>query len=66
MPCITLRNETEWTETVESGWNQLAGQDTQKIIDLAKFYPRPKNHPDFLGSGDAYLKIAQRIKDFLN
>ena len=66
VPCITLRNETEWTETVESGWNQLAGQNIDKILDLVKNLPKPKNHPDFLGQGDAYIKIAQIIKDFLN
>ena len=32
VPCITLRDETEWVETVESGWNTLTGADKQKII----------------------------------
>jgi UDP-N-acetylglucosamine 2-epimerase len=32
VPCITLRDETEWTETVERGWNSLAGADTAKIV----------------------------------
>jgi UDP-N-acetylglucosamine 2-epimerase len=31
-PCITLRDETEWVETVKSGWNILAGANTNKII----------------------------------
>ena len=33
VPCITLREETEWFETVESGWNVLAGADKSKIIE---------------------------------
>ena len=32
VPCITLRNETEWVETVESGWNRLAGTQAQDIL----------------------------------
>jgi UDP-GlcNAc3NAcA epimerase len=31
-PCVTLRKETEWTETVENGWNHLAGTDTDAIL----------------------------------
>ncbi|MEI6040042.1 MAG: UDP-N-acetylglucosamine 2-epimerase (non-hydrolyzing) [Candidatus Berkelbacteria bacterium] len=65
VPCITLREETEWTETVESGWNQLAGADTQKIVRLIRNYPEPKDYPKFLGDGDAYLKITKIIQDFL-
>lgn len=65
VPCITLREETEWTETVKSGWNQLAGTNWQKIIDLISNFPEPKNHPDFLGDGQAYTRIAQTIKKYL-
>ncbi len=32
IPCITLRENTEWVETVEDGWNMLAGADTDRII----------------------------------
>jgi len=32
VPCITLRPETEWIETVEAGWNVLAGSDTRSIV----------------------------------
>ena len=31
-PCITLRDVTEWVETVEAGWNQLVGANTEKIV----------------------------------
>jgi UDP-N-acetylglucosamine 2-epimerase len=33
VPCITLREETEWTETVGGGWNRLVGADTHKIVE---------------------------------
>jgi len=32
VPCVTLRDETEWVETVEAGWNQLVGADTGRIL----------------------------------
>jgi UDP-N-acetylglucosamine 2-epimerase (non-hydrolysing)/UDP-GlcNAc3NAcA epimerase len=32
VPCVTLREETEWVETVESGWNVLAGVETERIL----------------------------------
>ena len=35
VPCVTLREETEWVETVESGWNTLAGCDPQRIVQGA-------------------------------
>lgn len=66
VPCLTLRKETEWPETVKAGWNILVGTDIQKIVRLAKKFPSPKNHPNFLGDGKAYLKIAKIIKKYLN
>lgn len=66
VPCITLRNETEWQETVQSGWNQLAGSNINKILKLVKNYPRPKSHPNFLGNGQAYQKIAKIIQKYLS
>ncbi len=36
VPCITLRDETEWEETLEGGWNRLAGADCEKILSSVR------------------------------
>lgn len=36
VPCVTLREETEWVETLEGGWNQLAGADSRKIQEAVR------------------------------
>lgn len=46
VPCITLRDETEWVETVQSGCNQLAGADSTKIIAAVGYFqdkPMPQH-----------------------
>ncbi len=63
IPCITLRDETEWVETVTSGWNMLTGVHSQKIADAvgnSQNVPRLP-HPDLYGTGDS----AERIVSFL-
>lgn len=57
-PCITLRDETEWTETVQVGWNVLVGCDSDKIIAAVKNPVIPPNSPCLYG-GDG--KAAERI-----
>lgn len=63
IPCITLREETEWVETVEAGWNYLAGADTQTIIEA---FNAVKNlelevPPDFYGEGNASQLIVESL-----
>jgi hypothetical protein len=41
VPCLTLREETEWIETVEDGWNTLVGTDPDLIAEMARTF-RPK------------------------
>lgn len=36
VPCITLRDETEWVETVKAAWNQIVGADAEKIISAVR------------------------------
>ncbi len=50
-PCITLRDETEWTETLENGWNQVVGADADRMVSA--FSRRPSSPaPSFGASPD--------------
>lgn len=65
-PAITLRETTEWTETVESGWNVLAGLDLQKVL-AALESPRPQSPATALyGAGTAGAATVGAIGRFLN
>jgi len=63
-PCITLRSETEWIETVESGWNMLLNveKDNEIVENIIQFSP-PKDHPDLFGSNvsEKMVKIINEI-----
>jgi UDP-GlcNAc3NAcA epimerase len=59
-PCITLREETEWVETVEAGWNQLAGYNTEKIIECLSHKPDRTEIKEY-GDGRASEKIVNAI-----
>ncbi|MFN3491051.1 MAG: non-hydrolyzing UDP-N-acetylglucosamine 2-epimerase [Anaerolineales bacterium] len=60
--CITLREETEWVETVQAGWNTLAGANSQLIQEaFANWFPKTER-TKFYGNGDASLKIAEVLK----
>jgi len=53
VPCVTLREETEWVETVEAGWNALAGSDTDRIVSTARTFDPPSLRPSLYGDGGA-------------
>ena len=36
VPCATLRDETEWRELVDAGWNRLVGADPQRILEAVE------------------------------
>lgn len=61
VPCVTLREETEWVETVEAGWNVLVGTRWQDIVKaVGRPNPEPSLHNPF-GEGDAALRIAHSL-----
>lgn len=59
-PCLTLRDETEWVETVAVGWNTLVGHDRARIQAGLSTRP-PAEHPELYGDGHT----AERILDVL-
>lgn len=61
VPCVTLRDETEWVETVETGWNILTGADREKIVQTVRTFQPPPARPDLFGDGMAAEKIARII-----
>jgi UDP-N-acetylglucosamine 2-epimerase len=72
VPCITLREETEWAETVECGWNRLAGADTRRIINAVHEALGPKQSPSpgkgkaIYGDGRAGEGIVAMLLDRLS
>ena len=64
VPCITLRDETEWIETVELGWNQLAGAKTLSILQA--FATASPGRAATVGDAGAALRIVRHITDYLN
>jgi len=65
VPCITLRDETEWIETVEKGLNILTGVDKEKIIEAthSPLSIDPLNL-DIFGDGTASQKIVKILSEF--
>lgn len=63
VPCLTLREETEWVETVEAGWNQLVGVDTEKIVSGLKQFQPPAEHPPIYGDGTASETIGRLLSE---
>ncbi len=65
-PCLTLRDETEWTETVEAGWNRLMPLDLDVVMDTWKNFTPPTAQPPIFGDGKAGEKIATLIEEIMN
>ena len=59
--CVTLRDTTEWTETVAAGWNVLVGTDAAAIAAAMRNFQPPRDRPPLFGGGHA----AERVVDAL-
>lgn len=64
VPCVTLRENTEWVETIEDGCNVLVGSNKERIITMVK-EPKPsiQAHGNKFGDGEASNRIVSTIEN---
>jgi UDP-GlcNAc3NAcA epimerase len=58
--CLTLRSSTEWTETVEHGWNELVDLDRDLALEALERDP-PAEHPPLYGDGRAGERVVEAL-----
>ena len=61
VPCVTLREETEWVETAQSGWNMVLGTDRERILQAAREFVPPAKRPALYGSGDTAERCVELL-----
>ena len=64
VPCLTLRETTEWVETVELGWNRLVGLDRERVLAALDHASRPSSHPDLYGGGAAGRRVVEALDEW--
>lgn len=63
VPCITLRENTEWIETVKGGWNVLVGSDKELIINMTQGFEPKIKRKNIFGDGNASRKIVEILEE---
>ncbi|AKB51855.1 UDP-N-acetylglucosamine 2-epimerase [Methanosarcina barkeri str. Wiesmoor] len=61
VPCITMRENTEWVETIEDGGNVLVGTDYEKIMDAILNFKGVPVKGNFFGNGNACAEICKTL-----
>ncbi|MFH1323555.1 MAG: UDP-N-acetylglucosamine 2-epimerase (non-hydrolyzing) [Methanobacteriota archaeon] len=65
VPCITLRENTEWMETLEGGWNVLVGAEKGKIVEAVRCLSPATEQKNLFGSGGASGKILNVLANMM-
>ena len=60
-PCITVRDATEWIETVQAGWNMLVGSDSATIAEAMRSFRPASARPPLFGDGHAAEKVVEAL-----
>lgn len=63
-PCITMRDQTEWIETVEEGWNVVVGADKNKITEAINNFNPVTETKNLFGTGSAAQLMVNYIKNY--
>ena len=66
VPCVTLREETEWVETVETGWNVLVGADPVAIANAVRSSVTPAEHPELYGGANTAADCVRLLEHALD
>jgi UDP-GlcNAc3NAcA epimerase len=65
IPCITIRPETEWKETVKAGWNVLVGDKKEQLIEYCLHFKPTQPRPQVFGDGNSVKKIISILESHL-
>jgi len=65
VPCLTLREETEWVETVSAGWNRLVGVDPSEILAAWTSFVPPAERPPIHGDDCAGRRIVEILEEVI-
>jgi len=63
VPCVTLRDTTEWVETVEAGWNVLVDLDREAALAALERQP-PEHRPELYGGGHAAERVRNAVSAY--
>jgi UDP-N-acetylglucosamine 2-epimerase len=62
VPCLTFREKTEWSETVEAGWNRMVGIEPDRALEAWHEFQPPASRPALYGDGRASHRIAAFLR----